>query len=458
MAACPAAPVACAGAPTLLEASAAPPIAAPKQTTRQREAELCSSLCGVIAVLTAGNPEEFSFSGRRTSGSPNSFESYATTADRAEAEADPDSGSIETLMRAALERLDAPAPAAVHEAKKDAHQMLTLMLDADVPAQLLAHHGELGFEAQKDAMRLFGAALQAGQRLGAEAEIAAYVRARPQVARLLLDGCASPDNVLHCGHMLRACAHNCKLVEVLLEAGAIEKLAELAAHESFEVSSDAFASLRELLLRQGEAMSEYLTKHFAAFFGLYHRLVLVDDYAKQRQALRLLGEILLHSAYTAVMVEYVSEVRFLQIQMNLLRDPSTSIKVGAFHVFKIFVANPNRPARVQKILRKNRSGLMRLLRSLIPLREDDESFEQDVQCILQMLGELSELPAGGSSRRPALALGGAPPSSAGEGTPCSFARAASAPDRDETSSSAAGSSSDNEVGPGRDRAQSVPTD
>jgi calcium binding protein 39 len=358
------------------------------------QSELCSALCGCITVLTAGSPEAFSFSGSCPD-SPDSAGSFKSYAD-AEADAGAYAGSLEAVMQALLRKLQAPA--VEPEARTEAYQMLTLMLDADVPAQLLAHQRELGFEAQKDAMNLFRAALQAGQRLGAEAEIAAYVRAHPQVVKLLLEGCASPINVLHCGHMLRACAQNRPLVEVLLEARAVQQLAELAASESFEVSSDAFASLRELLLTHGEAASEYLAHHFSDFFGLYHRLVQVDDYARQRQALRLLGEVLLHSDFTAVMVKYVSRRAFLQIHMNLLRDEAASIKIGAFHLFKIFAANPNQPAGVTMILRKNRARLMPLLQGLIALKQDDAPLENDVRCILQLLGNMADLPSVDSTR------------------------------------------------------------
>ncbi len=47
--------------------------------------------------------------------------------------------------------------------------------------------------------------------------------------------------------------------------------------------------------------------------------------------------------------------------MNLLRDKSRNIQFEAFHVFKVFVANPNKPRPIMDILQKNREKLLKFL-------------------------------------------------------------------------------------------------
>jgi calcium binding protein 39 len=47
--------------------------------------------------------------------------------------------------------------------------------------------------------------------------------------------------------------------------------------------------------------------------------------------------------------------------MNLLRDKSKNIQFEAFHVFKVFVANPDKPPAILDILVKNKSRLIPFL-------------------------------------------------------------------------------------------------
>ncbi|GAB2279388.1 hypothetical protein Dimus_014031 [Dionaea muscipula] len=59
------------------------------------------------------------------------------------------------------------------------------------------------------------------------------------------------------------------------------------------------------------------------------------------------------------MVRYVSSKDNLRILMNLLRESSKSIQIEAFHVFKLFAANQNKPPEIVSILVANQSKLLR---------------------------------------------------------------------------------------------------
>ena len=58
------------------------------------------------------------------------------------------------------------------------------------------------------------------------------------------------------------------------------------------------------------------------------------------------------------MTRYISYSRNLKLMMTLLCDDSTNIQFEAFHVFKIFVANPNKPDVVLDILTRNKKNLV----------------------------------------------------------------------------------------------------
>jgi len=274
-------------------------------------------------------------------------------------------------------------------------ELLAGFLDADLPARMLALLPELDFEVRKDVMRLFNLILQLGT-----SPVFDYVRSHNQILQLLLDGCGKAEVALHCNMIIRSCTRHAELVVCLLEANFAMELLKLTQHETFDISSDAFASLREILLTHKATGAKYLEEHFKEFFGPFNELLQMqaEDYVTKRQALRLLGEILLDRRFMRVMLAYISDEQFLQIHMNLLRDDSKAIQADAFHVFKIFAANPNKPTRVHQILLKNRERLVKLLDSMG--KEGDESFAQDRKAVVQALLALEALPA--RSKSPAL--------------------------------------------------------
>jgi len=262
-------------------------------------------------------------------------------------------------------------------------ELLQGFLALDLPATMLGVLPKLEFEVKKTIMRLFHKMVQ----VGAEA-VFDYVRSHKKVLQLLLDGCRNAEVALHCHTMLRSCTLHSELVVFMLDAGFATELLQIAQHQDFDISSDAFSSLRALLLTHKSEAAAHLEAHFKEFFGPYNELLLSQNYVTKRQSLRLLGEILLDRKYKKVMHVYVSGEQFLQVSMNLLRDDSNAIQSDAFHVFKVFAAVPKKRPRVQQILLRNRDRLVKLLESLG--KSCDESFLQDRDAVIQALWQLEE--------------------------------------------------------------------
>jgi len=86
------------------------------------------------------------------------------------------------------------------------------------------------------------------------------------------------------------------------------------------------------------------------------------------QSLKLLADILMARPNVRVMFEYVKSKRHLMLVMNLLRSSSRSIQHEAFHVFKVFVANPRKPDDIKSILVSNRDKLLRFLSQFLEER------------------------------------------------------------------------------------------
>jgi calcium binding protein 39 len=117
-------------------------------------------------------------------------------------------------------------------------------------------------------------------------------------------------------------------------------------------------------------------------------------YVCQRQSLKLLSDMLLDRAFMPIMLKYINNDDFLKLHMNFLRATSKTIQFEAFHVFKIFAANPQKKPRVQTILYNNRKKLVEFLSDFLqPERDRDAQFLQDKATVIQKLKVL-ELPEG----------------------------------------------------------------
>ena len=77
--------------------------------------------------------------------------------------------------------------------------------------------------------------------------------------------------------------------------------------------------------------------------------------------------------------------------MVLLRDRSSSIQFEAFHVFKIFVANPHKEGRVRNVLLRNQAKLLDFMSSFQSERAD-EQFVEEKQFLINEISNLQ--PAG----------------------------------------------------------------
>ena len=61
------------------------------------------------------------------------------------------------------------------------------------------------------------------------------------------------------------------------------------------------------------------------------------------------------------MMRYISDKNNLKSIMIIMRSPAANIQFEAFHVFKVFVANPNKPVEIRNILRLNKVRLIAFL-------------------------------------------------------------------------------------------------
>jgi calcium binding protein 39 len=261
-------------------------------------------------------------------------------------------------------------------------QLAQEVYSTDLLALLVSHIGQLEFEAKKDVAQIFNVLLR--RQIGARSPTVEYVATKPDVLFLALRGYQHPDVALNTGMILREMLRHELLAHILLYSPHFYAFADYIENTTFGVSCDAFANFKECLTRHKPMVAAFLDTHYDSFFAMYTRLLESPNYVTKRQSLKLLGELLLDRANFAVMTRYIANEANLKRMMNLLRDRSRNIQFEAFHVFKVFVANPKKPAAIEAILRRNRDRLVAFL-AAFHTDKDDEQFLDEKQYLLQII-------------------------------------------------------------------------
>ncbi|XP_072990396.1 putative MO25-like protein At5g47540 isoform X2 [Typha latifolia] len=244
---------------------------------------------------------------------------------------------------------------------------------------------KLNLETRKDATQVVANL----QRQFVQSRLIAsdYLEANKDLLDILVSGYENMDIALHYGAMLRECIRHQSIARYILESEHMKKFFVFIQLPNFDIASDAFATFKELLTRHKSTVTEFLSKNYDWFFAEFNlKLLSSDNYITRRQAIKLLGDMLLDRSNSAVMVRYVSLKDNLMILMNLLRESSKNIQVDAFHVFKLFAANQNKPPEIVSILLTNKSKLLRFLTGF--QIDKDEQFEADK---IQVVKEISAL-------------------------------------------------------------------
>ncbi|XP_057956746.1 uncharacterized protein LOC131150174 isoform X1 [Malania oleifera] len=249
----------------------------------------------------------------------------------------------------------------------------------------------LGWEARKDLVHCWSILLK--QMVGSSYCCVQYIENHFELLDFLVVCYDNKDIALNCGNMLRECIKFPTLAKYILESASFELFFKFVELPNFDVASDAFTTFKDLFTRHGTVVSEFLTAHYEEFFHIYERLLTSSNYVTRRQSLKLLSEFLLEPPNSHIMKRYILEVRYLKVMMTLLKDSSKNIQISAFHIFKVFVANPNKPPEIKVILAKNHERLLTLLHNLSGGKgADDDQFEEEKELIIKEIERVSRIP------------------------------------------------------------------
>lgn len=203
-----------------------------------------------------------------------------------------------------------------------------------------------------------------------------------------MKGYEKHDIALNCGSMLRECARYEALAKIMLYSPDFHNFFSYVEVSTFDIASDAFSTFKELLTRHKLLSSEFLEANYENFFSEFQNLLNSNNYVTKRQSLKLLGELLLDRHNFSVMTRYISNQDNLKLMMTILKDKSRNIQFEAFHVFKVFVANPNKPKPILDILLRNKEKLVDFLTKFQTDRADDDQFNDEKAYLIKQIREL----------------------------------------------------------------------
>lgn len=226
----------------------------------------------------------------------------------------------------------------------------------DLLFQLLSRIRIVEFETRKEIVAIFLHLLR--RQIGTRFVTADFLNGDKRALQFLFTSYACGDIALHCGIMIRECCKFGSLVHALLDLESFWRIFEFIELPEFQLSSDAFATLRELLLRGKQVSAAFLAQHYALFIGHFNRLLQLENYVIKRQTLKLLGDLFKDRANSQILLQYVGEAENLKITMNALRDKSKSIQLEAFHIFKLFLFASTMSCAVREILENNQQRLI----------------------------------------------------------------------------------------------------
>ncbi|KAF4756855.1 Calcium-binding protein 39 [Perkinsus olseni] len=296
---------------------------------------------------------------------------------------------------------------------EEIEKVVNQSLQSNLLLKIARHIAVASPELRRSCVQVWGHLLKLESPKNHEKVNLAYLMTHPDCMRCLVSCYSIPDCSMHVGVMIRdACKFHEVVQSQMFNSGLIYQLFDVLHSHNFDTQADGFETLKEVLMNHKDVSVRWLLDNFDEFFNRYVTWVgpsvpaeLLDassgdtQYVTVRQSLKLLGDILLDRPFMKVMVRFVNEERFLKSVMILLGDSSKAVQVEAFHVFKIFAANPHKAPAVQQILYQNRTRLIKLLDKLEMAvisstgvhksQSEEKQFVADKQAVVNKLEKLT---------------------------------------------------------------------
>ncbi|WOL16396.1 calcium-binding protein 39-like isoform X1 [Canna indica] len=270
--------------------------------------------------------------------------------------------------------------------------------NGDVVSLFIHKLPTLGWEARKDLVYCWSILLR--QNIDSKYCCVEYLESHLELLDFLIVCYNNKEIALSCGNMLRECIKYPTLTKCILESHSFELFFKYVELPTFDIASDALSTFKDLLTKHETIVSQFLTSHYEQFFELYEKLLTSPNYVTRRQSLKILSDFLLEPQNSQTMKRYILEVRYLKIMMALLKDSSKNIQISAFHIFKVFVANPHKSPEIIEVLVDNHEALLMSLQNLPMSKGEDDQVEEEKDLIIKEIEKVANLSKASCSSQP----------------------------------------------------------
>lgn len=258
---------------------------------------------------------------------------------------------------------------------------------SDLMYNLVISLSEIEFDSRKIVSLLFNSLLR--RKVGNRSPTVDYLTNKHKIITALIHGPEHLETSLITGSMLREALKYEVITKVVLYDPLFWKYFDYVNTDLFETSTDAFATLNDLLTQHKKVVGLFFNNenNVNKFITEINKLITNGNYVTKRESTKLLAELIMVKLNYNLMTEYVNDVENLKIIMILLGDRSKNIQLEGFNVFKVFVANPKKEKPIIDILIKNRTRLLNFLEGFSKER-NDELFIAEKEFVIQQIQEL----------------------------------------------------------------------
>ncbi|CCE61868.1 hypothetical protein TPHA_0B01960 [Tetrapisispora phaffii CBS 4417] len=276
------------------------------------------------------------------------------------------------------------------------------IINCDLFLKLIRHLPDLEFETRKDIIFLYSLSLRYFNETNSSQTQHFFINpvmisTMLRSTELVIVGNSSRDIFLTLTNMIIESSKYERMCELLLNDEFIWRIFEYCNLPDFEISTEALHIITTVFSIHSEVVSEFFLKgnktstcheltgvnnNATRFIRNVNNLLVNGSYVCKRQITKLLGSLLILRANNKLMMVYINNPENLRLIMTLLGNKSKSLQFEAFNIFKIIVANPEKPLTILQILANNREKLLAHLPK-IGMENKDSTFSDEIDYIMQ---------------------------------------------------------------------------
>lgn len=255
---------------------------------------------------------------------------------------------------------------------------------------LIVHLSKLDFDSRKAVSILFLSLLR--RKIGNQSPTVDYLlNSKPEIIMLLIKNQESIETGLICGSIIRDCSKFEIINSFILNSKIFWQYFNYVQNDIFEIATDSFTTLHDLLTLHKKLVSEFLTNNYEVFNQKINKLIQLDNYVTKRQSIRLLSELVLTRSNQVFLNKFFDDTNNLKLIMLLLSDKLKNLQVEGFHIFKFFVAKPKKSQKVLDILIKNKDNFIEFLEKFDVSGFNDSNLLEEKEYILNEIKKLPDI-------------------------------------------------------------------